>query len=280
MNSWEQFIPAGRSGAAVWQGSLAKKPWDYAVTAVIPHLNTPELLAVNIDLLRSQTMRPYILIVDTGSCASLFNSAGMLEPFRAPDVEIHYLAHHGVRHSSEPVTMAMDAAFAVCRTKYLYCTHADALLMRRDYLSDLAALLHDDVAAAGYEMSERSHLTQDWRGMVSHTATMLFMPLIRSRGVSWSMRRAVDEFGCDDSCVAGWPDTETAFNLSLRRAGLRAVLIGTEANGVRQTDSNIDHIRSYPSLKRDDPNMLTIRRGDYEDALRQAQARLLAWGLP
>lgn len=277
MNEWERYIPAGLNKSGAWQGALNKKPWEYQATAVIPHLNTPELLAVNIALLRAQTIKPYILIIDTGSCASQFTTAGMLEPFRASDVEIHYLGLHGFRNSSEAVTMAMDAAMALCQTDYLYCTHADALLMRPDYIADLKSLIRPLVPAVGYEMSERSWLTDDWRGMVSHTATLLHVPTLRAHGVSWNMRRAYDEFGCPQSAISAWPDTETAFNHSLRKAGLSAHLIGNEANYKRQTDANIDHIRSYPSLKRCNADMHEQQKAICREAIEQGWQRVMAW---
>jgi len=49
------------------EGRIQPKPWDYRVTAAIPHLNTIEPLKMCVRLLLAQTERPYILIVDTGS---------------------------------------------------------------------------------------------------------------------------------------------------------------------------------------------------------------------
>jgi hypothetical protein len=50
-----------------WEGFVEKKPWDYEVTAVIPCLNTFETLKIAIELLRLQSIKPFIMIIDTGS---------------------------------------------------------------------------------------------------------------------------------------------------------------------------------------------------------------------
>lgn len=49
------------------------------------------------------------------------------------------------------------------------------------------------------------------------------------------------------SCA--WPDTETGFNCILRDAGVVPTFIGDDRNGERQTDENIDHVRSYAGSK-------------------------------
>ena len=66
-----------------WQGRCFKKPWDYRITAAIPHLDTIEPLRTVIDLLRRQTIRPYILVIDTGSDDT---TCHQLEHLRAEDV--------------------------------------------------------------------------------------------------------------------------------------------------------------------------------------------------
>src|SRR5439155_11220887 len=98
---------------------------DYRITAVIPHLETPEPLRACVELLRLQTERPYILVIDTGSSESV--KAG-LEAMRAEDLEVHTVSAHGYLHSSEAVGVAQDLAFALCRSEYLFCTHSDCFL--------------------------------------------------------------------------------------------------------------------------------------------------------
>ena len=55
-----------------WEGNCAKKPWDYEITAVIPVMDTFEQLEICIRLLKSQTIRPYIVVIDTGSIPEEF----------------------------------------------------------------------------------------------------------------------------------------------------------------------------------------------------------------
>src|SRR5215213_11308991 len=52
---------------AGWAGSLKAPPHSYRITAAIPHLDTIEPLKVCIEVLRSQSERPYIMVIDTGS---------------------------------------------------------------------------------------------------------------------------------------------------------------------------------------------------------------------
>jgi hypothetical protein len=170
LSCWERKRP--------WEGAAARKPWDYQVTAAIPHLETPDTLPVLLELLALQTVRPYVLLIDTGSSAA---TVRRLEALRRPDVEVHYLRGHGYRHSSAPVTTAMDVAFALCRTAHLFATHSDVFPRRRDLLEWLLGLCRDDQPVVGYEMSPRPE-TQGWRNVVSHTCTMLHMPTIRRIG--------------------------------------------------------------------------------------------------
>ena len=50
-----------------WKGNCLKKPWQYEVTAVVPVIDTVESLSLCIEILRLQTIKPYILVIDTGS---------------------------------------------------------------------------------------------------------------------------------------------------------------------------------------------------------------------
>ena len=95
-------------------------------------------------------------------------------------------------------------------------------------------------------MSPRDWLTDQWQGMVSHTATLLHMPTMHRIGASWSLERAHAEFGLSRSPFSAWPDTETCLNLVLRKAGIAPLLIGEEENYKRQVDENVDHVRSFP----------------------------------
>ena len=225
-----------------WLGRIAKKPWEYRVTAGIPHLNTPKPLRVCIDVLRDQTEPPYIIVVDTGSSASV---RAELESFRDEDVEIHYLAGHAYRHPSEPITTALDLIQARCQTTYLYQTHADCFLRRREFLEELCAQVDENTPAIGYRMSPRDWATADWEWMIGHTASLFHHPTLQSKGITWSFYRMNSQFGVDYRDLGGWPDTETGFNLLLREAGITPKFIGDDRNFERQTDENIDHVRNY-----------------------------------
>src|ERR1700730_6055472 len=168
-----------------WFGSAQIKPWEYRVTVVIPHLETPECLPHILELYRLQTCKPYILIIDTGSSRGVCD---VIESMRSDTVEIHYIRAHGYAHSSAPVTVAMDVAFALCRTKYLFCTHSDVFPRRKDLLEYLLTLCNPEQPAVGYEMSPREN-TQGWRNVLSHTCSMLYMPAMRAIGATWSFER-------------------------------------------------------------------------------------------
>lgn len=226
-----------------WEGRLEKKPWDYKVTTAIPHLNTIEPLKACIAVLRAQTERPYIIIIDTGSEPEIREE---LEEMRDVDLEIHYIHSNGWRHSSEPVCAALDLAQALCKTDYLFHTHADCFLRRMDLLLSLTRMCNTENPAVGYRMSPRDWVTPDWEWMIGHTATMLYMPMIHRLGLTWSMSRMADVFNIPITVGNGWPDTETGFNHCLRAHGIRPLFIGFDRNYERQIDDNIDHVRSYP----------------------------------
>ena len=257
-----------------WEGAAARKPWQYQVTAAIPHLQTPETLPVLLELLALQTVRPYVLVIDTGSSPAVVRA---LERLRRPDVEVHYLRAHGYRHSSAPVTTAMDTAFALCRTRFLFCTHSDVFPRRRGLLEWLLGLCREDQPVVGYEMSPRPG-TNGWRNVVSHTCTMLHMPTMRRVGAAWSFERYW-ESGEARPQRDGFPDTEQPFDHCLRRAGVYPYLIGHDANHARTVDENIDHVRSLSCLSLYNPRGALYRacRTNLVRALRDAEARARAW---
>lgn len=258
-------------------GRLAKKPWEYAVTAAIPHLDTIEPLKLCVELLRAQTERPYILIVDTGSPPDVLAE---LEAMRAEDLEIAYVPLHGYRHSSEPVTIALDLAHAACRTNLLFHTHSDCFLRRPDLLENWARICNANTPVVGYRMSPREWATREWEWMVGHVALMCYMPSIHRAGATWSMQRMFHSYGYawNYEGVGGWPDTELAFNHAIRDAGIAPVFLGFEENHKRSVDDNIDHVRSFPGSK-------IYATGDYHErargwmmeALREGWERVALW---
>lgn len=228
---------------AGWNGKPGKKPWDYKVTAAIPHLETVEPLRMCIEILRAQTERPYIMVIDTGSSDETRKE---LESLRAEDVEIHFIRAHAYKHASEPVTAALDMAQALCRTEFIFHTHADCFLRRFDFLEHFVRCCGPQNPVLGYRMSARDWATDEWKWMVGHTATLMHMPTINKIGATWSMERMHTQYGYPwTSGCGGWPDTETGFNCILRDAGIKPTFIGYDVNGQRQVDDHIDHVRSY-----------------------------------
>jgi len=102
-----------------WEGICKIKPWEYQVTAVIPVLDTYESLSLCVELLRLQTVKPYIIVVDTGSTKENIEKINNLID---EDLEVHSIKLNGVEHPSDFVAMAMDLAQSLCRTKYLFAT--------------------------------------------------------------------------------------------------------------------------------------------------------------
>lgn len=113
---------------APWEGNCHKKPWDYQVCAVIPVLDTYEQLNICVELLRRQTVSPFIIVIDTGSTDQELNKITSL---RSDDLEVHSLRFNGVCHPSDLPAIAMDLAFSMCRNNFLFATHADVFVKEK-----------------------------------------------------------------------------------------------------------------------------------------------------
>lgn len=259
-----------------WEGNCRKKPWEYRVTAVVPCLDTPETVEVGVEILRMQTERPYILIIDTGSSPE---NLRRVQELHSEDVEVHSIRLNGVQHPSDFPAMAMDLAFTLCRTEFLFATHADCFLRRRDFLEFLIGKVESESPVVGYEMSPRAHA--DWKGMVSHTATLYHMPTMDQIGFGWSLRRLCNLFNLREykpnPLRPNWPDTEILGNYILRYFKIKPLLIGREANFSRQLDENIDHFRSFTSGKLYSPDYFELANGWFQDARQQALERIEKW---
>jgi glycosyltransferase involved in cell wall biosynthesis len=259
-----------------WEGFCEKKPWDYEVTAVIPCLNTPETIPLCIELLRLQTNRPFIMLIDTGSTERNF---ARIEELRSEDVEVHSIRLNGVRHPSDYPAMAMDAAFSLCRTEYLFATHSDCFLRRREVLQDFLNLCKEKSPVVGYELSPRAH--EDWVGMVSHTASMYHMPTMDKIGFGWSLRRLCNRYGIVDykpnPNKPNWPDTEILGNYILKENEITPHLVGKEGNQCRTLDDNIDHFRSYGAAKMYSPEYYPKVLEWYHLAKKEAIVRIEEW---
>jgi hypothetical protein len=275
----KDFAPTRNSDQSLkpWEGSCPKKPWDYKVTAVIPCLDTFELVDLCVKLLRLQTERPFIFIVDTGSCPEELLK---IENLRDNDIEVHCMKFNGLLHPSDFPAIAMDFAFSACRTEYLYATHADCFLRRKDFIEDLLGLCPNNSPVVGYEISPRKH--SDWKGMVSHTATIYHMPVMDKIGFGWSLRRLANYYNIVDYTPSptrpGWPDTEILGNYILRKNNITPHLIGRELNFQRKKDENIDHFRSFTSGKLYSKSYFDLVSGWYVEAKEEAIDRIKLWG--
>lgn len=274
-----RVAPLGLKGqASPWEGSAVKKSWHYRATAVLPHLDTVDLLHVLVDLLRLQTDPPYIMVIDTGSPDP---ACRRLEAMRADDLEVHYLKGHGYCHASEPVSIALDLGLNAANTEYLFLTHTDCFPMRRDAVSWLVGQCTAACPVVGWEMSERAWATKEWEGMVSHTFTALHAPTMRRVGATWNLQRGRELLGYDRFLnLGGWPDTETGFGAVLRGAGIKPKLLGRDLNYVRQKTEWWDHARSITGTRvygQSATAETATAANRCEEAYREALARVQRW---
>lgn len=262
-----------------WQGICEKKPWEYKVTAVIPVIDTYDSLSICVELLRLQTVKPFILIIDTGSEPE--NLEKILD-MHDEDLEVHCIRLNGTLHPSDAVCMAMDFAQSLCRTEYLFATHSDVFLMRRDFVEDLLRLCGErrgKYPVVGYEMSPRNH--DDWEGMISHTATMYHVKTLDRIGFGWSMRRLASIYDLENQAPhpdrPNWPDTEILGNYILRQNKIRTKIIGKEKNFQRNKDENIDHARSISLGMLYSKEYYQLANEWFKDAKKEATDRIKKW---
>lgn len=279
--SFKKFAPLRNQNVndSPWRGDCSKKPWDYRVTSVIPVIDTHESLELCVDILRLQTVRPYIIVVDTGSSEENFSKILSL---RDEDLEVHSIRVNGTLHPSDTVCSAMDLAQSLCRTEYMFATHSDCFLMRRDFLEYLLSLCGegpDKYPVVGYEMSPRQH--DDWAGMISHTATMYHVRTLDRIGFGWSMRRLASIYELDSQEPhpdrPNWPDTEILGNVILREHDVRTKTIGKEKNFQRNKDENIDHARSISLGILYSLDYYDIAKNWFEEAKMEARERIKIW---
>lgn len=267
---------------APWRGSCSKKPWEYRVTAVVPVIDTVDMLRICVDILRLQTERPYILVMDTGSTKKNLDE---IMSMHEEDLEVHSIRLNGVVHPSDPVCMAMDAAQSLCRTEYMFATHSDCFLVRRDFIQYMMSVCGPEeegrFPVVGYEMSPRHH--DDWRGMVSHTATMYHMRTMDKIGFGWSMRRLASMYDLQSHEPnperPNWPDTEILGNLILRQNDIPVKLIGGEENFQRNRDGNIDHCRSASIGLLYSPSYERVSSEWVAEAMKDGKDRIEKWRL-
>jgi hypothetical protein len=259
------------------EGRARKKPWHFHSTATLAHLNTPEQLELVVELLRLQTERPYIILVDTGSDAATIDR---IEALRGDDLEIHYLRGHAWQHASEPIAAACDLALDLCRTEDLFFTHADCFVVARDLIARLSARCVARNPLVGYRLTERSNMP-DWRWMVGHTCLMVHVPTARRIGARWNRQAAIAAGYLSSSNPF---DTEYGFNHAFRHAGIGADILGIEDNYTRNLNDDFDHPRSFATAALyhwvGDADYRANIRGWMDAAMTEARARIARWKKP
>lgn len=259
-----------------WEGDCTLKPWDYKVTVAIPFLGTLDTLKLCLECIKLQSIKSYIIIIDTGSDKS---TCKKLETLRKENIEIHYLKLHGVLHPSDFATHAMNLAFNICRTEQIFSTHADCFLRNRYFIENLSNQCNKKNPVIGYQMTPRQHT--DWQWMVSHTATIYDMTVMDDIGFDWNQRRLCRSFGIKhhkpDIERPSWPDADYLGNYILRKNNIKPTLIGKEDNFCRNKDENIDHVRGVMSGRQYVSEYYEHIRGDLKTAKKEALERIKRW---
>jgi len=252
------------------------RPWDYQVCAAIPVFGSPEAVKVCIDTLRCQTERPCIVLVDTGSNSDDFAE---IEAMRADDCEVHAIRTRATIHPHDNVASAMDLAFSLCRSPFLFATHADCFLKRRELLAEMVELCKSKSPIVGYGMSPRNFPAHRW--MVSHVCTMFDMKVMDRINAGWCQRRLVVQEGDGKTRVhepirGGWPDTDLFWNYQAKAAGITPYRIGREPRADTSfEDHNIEHSRGGGNVQGN--GELITRLGA---AVERARERLREWNVP
>ena len=258
-----------------WTGPYSKKPWEYGVEVGIPIIDNIDTLPYVIDLLRLQTIKPHIVLIDTGSSEENYQK---ISDMRCDDIEVHSIRLNAARHPSDYPAIAMDLMMSLCRTKYLFTTHNDVFLKRRDVIEELLNKCNEYNPVVGYQMSPREHA--DWEKMVSHTCTLMHMPTMDKIGAGWSLRRLcnIKEVEHKPNILgANWPDTEILLNYILWENGFHAELIGKEENQQRTSDDRIDHCRTLTAGRLYSPIYAEKANVWVLDAIEQAKERIALW---
>lgn len=261
------MIAPHRNTPKPWLGS---RPWLAAqAEVVIPVIDCSDTIGEVIELLRLQTVRCHIVLIDTGSTP---RELALLLDRRADDVEIHQVHAAGWVHPSAPVAAALDLALSLCRTPVQVLTHQDCFLRRREALEDLVERTTSVTPWVGYRITERA--IPDWQLMTGHTWTGLYVSRIRETHARWGL----DLSGRDLAQLSrhNW-DTEYTFCRALRDAGISPVFLGEEKNYQRNQDDTIDHVRSWPSSGLYSDQHREKAKEWMTSALDEARGRIRQW---
>jgi hypothetical protein len=230
--------PQGHSAA-----TLPKAP---STTIVLPTAGRSPTLPSAMATHRQQTANTETILIETSSNPDCANELAI----------VHRHTHH-VRtialppkqkaHPCRVITEALDIAIAIADTEWAFLTHDDVWIEDPELIEKLIGLAkHHGVPIVGYEMSPRSHITEEWRDMVSHTATLLHVPTVQGLGLRWSLVEAHHETPWNQE-QPGWPDTETNFGREVKRLKIPQYFIGHETNERHYRDQYITHRRSLTS---------------------------------
>jgi hypothetical protein len=253
----------GGADSEPWRGVIPKKPWEYRVTAVLPHLDTPELLHLAVEGLRRQSVPCYIMVIDGGSLDRHWAEVDQLG-LSAADVEAHRLDFKSMPWMNWSIAVAMDLAFAACRSEYLLSMHTDVFLRSPHALAQLLMRCDARTPAVGWRMSSRAMdptSGRRWRTVLGHALTLYHMPTMRRARATWSMAYAGVVLGlAADHPRTPWPDVEAGLALSLEAAGIgfrtrrhpapgpgeppSVLALGVERNGPHRLGSLATHHRS------------------------------------
>lgn len=252
----------------------SQSPWDYPVSICIPHLDTPQPIELAVSLWRLQTIKPYFLIVDTGSTPE---NLARVQALRGPDCEVLSLPCGEFRHPSCIVSLALDLAHGRCQTPYLFQTHTDVFPVARNLLEWMRGQTSEATPVVGWRMSPRT--TGPWAECVSHTATMVHTQTWRTRRLAWNLDMYLDTHPDEAHLFGGWPDTESGLWWTMMREGMRPKFVGDDLNHERLKNEWFDHSRSYTCIRRhgaDGPQSTRAER-DMCAAETEARARLKEW---
>jgi hypothetical protein len=255
-----------------------RKPWDFDCEVSIPHYESLDTLPTVIALLRMQTVRPYIVIIDTGSSVETMMK---LEQMRADDLEIHYLRFNGVKHISDFPAAACDLAFSIARNNVVVTMHTDVFLRKRTSLEELLRGLEIS-PAVGFQMTPRDR--PEWETTVAHTFAAFWMPTMDAIGAGWALRRACNlTLGDATHDINGtWGnmlDTETCLSMVLRDNGIAPHFIGTEQNFEQTIHPLCRHVRTLTGSRIYCQREAKAAEARLIEAMAEARQNLKEWAL-
>ena len=270
-------VRGGVSGEGAWTGAREVKPWDFACEVTIPVLDASDTLPMVIELLRAQSIKPFISLIDCGSTPKEHN---WLESLRADDIELHTLRFNGVRHLSDFPAASLDLAFSICRSPVLVAMHSDVFLRQRTSLEQLVEMCDYKHPAVGFQMTKRDF--PGWADAITHSFAAFYMPRMDDIGGGWSLRRAARLAGRPDGHRHNGPmgsfmDTETCLALVLKEAGVDSTFIGTEENFEMTVHPLVRHVRTLTGGRLYSPAHAMKAEGWLKEALAEAAMNLAEW---